>query len=436
MEIPIELQNKLVDLSNYEKGEFLGKGKFGKVYLTTEKSSGKQYAAKILNEEVSLDKSSSYCDQDFDFSEFQIMASNSYPALLGLTGFSMTNFVGDPHPTIIYPLMTNNTVKSFFNNIQKTNTRVFIILLGIAIGMRHLHSKNIVHRDLKSDNVLLDENFYPYIADFGFSKQGDDENFLFKTRVCTPLYGAPEIFRRKGKYDKKVDVFSFSILAYQLLLNKAPYDKTVLGYTFENFSAKILKNELRPETDFIRNTIIKSFLERCWSPKPDERPSFDQIIKEMTEQRFYSDFGIIITEVIKYLDVFGSEFEEIKNKLITDNNININDNDSDDESCNELSSDTDEDILGLTYTEMKFILRTINVSEQKFIDWARHYHYDPENDNIDMKRKTFIDHMTSNTIYDRKVITIIYDYNHPRNQDDDIQTQIIGVASMNDLTDS
>ena len=96
-----------------------------------------------------------------------------------------------------------------------------------------MHKKNIVHRDIKPENILLESNeignLNVKITDFGFSKCYDPVNFEgFDEVLGSPLYMAPEIIK-KVKYDSKVDIWSFGILAYIILSGRPPF----LGKTKE-----------------------------------------------------------------------------------------------------------------------------------------------------------------------------------------------------------
>lgn len=90
--------------------------------------------------------------------------------------------------------------------------------------MKYIHSQNVVHRDLKPDNILLDENFYPRISDFGSSSIANSNisQYIMKSQEGTPLYMPPEVFENES-YDYKVDVYSFSLIAYELLTGNRPF---------------------------------------------------------------------------------------------------------------------------------------------------------------------------------------------------------------------
>ena len=97
-------------------------------------------------------------------------------AILSLIGYSPKNFDGDPNPIIVTSYMSNGSLDKILNKCRKsltptefTSTKKYIILIGVALGMKYLHNKGIIHRDLKTGNILLDDDFNPRICDFGCS---------------------------------------------------------------------------------------------------------------------------------------------------------------------------------------------------------------------------------------------------------------------------
>lgn len=151
------------------------------------------------------------------------------------------------------------------------NTAKQIILVGIAHAMMYLHRNNIVYRDIKPYNILLDENFRPYLSDFktaAFYKDIQD----FYGIYGTPAYLSPESFK-DYIYDEKTDVYSFGITMFEIITEQPLYPKTTNRITL---SEEVIKG-LRPEFKTQVKPTIKNLIEKCWSKNPSERPTFETL---------------------------------------------------------------------------------------------------------------------------------------------------------------
>ena len=283
-----------INIDNYEKGDKIGTGGFGDVFIATEKSTGKVFAAKVSH--FSRD------DERFRRSEIELLAKANYPSLVKFIGYSEIDFDHRNYPTIILHLYQNGSLDKFRG--EYTGTFKYIICLGVAISMRHFHSKHIVYRDLKPENILLDEHFYPIISDFGISKESHQG-------IGTVNYMAPEMLEGE-KYNLSVDAYAYSMFLYWILTGEVPYgDEKNLN----QISNKIC-NGIRPDISTITNEKITDLIKKCWSGNPDERPTFDQVLDDITNPEFYSYFaGLDNNKVIEYLNIFGDEFNELKNRF-------------------------------------------------------------------------------------------------------------------------
>ena len=97
------------------------------------------------------------------------------------------------------------------------------ILKQVLLGLKALHSKHVIHRDIKSDNILADAEGNVKLADFGYSAQLTTEREHRSSRVGTVCWMAPELIKRQHRYDCKVDIWSLGIFAFELANGDPPY---------------------------------------------------------------------------------------------------------------------------------------------------------------------------------------------------------------------
>ncbi|KAK8838689.1 hypothetical protein M9Y10_032727 [Tritrichomonas musculus] len=302
----------VVDLNKFNIIKFLGEGAFGRVYLIEEKTTKELFSAKITKYQIK-----STLEQKSFFTELVAYSKVKYPSILALIGFNMNNFKEESFPTLITEYMPNGSLDCFLKkNPYLTPAKKYIILYGIAKGMNHLHSQKIIHRDLKPGNVLLDENLYPHICDFGESKILDlasSTSMLAESYSGTPLYMAPEIFK-EDPYTEKVDVFSFSIMAYEIITGQFPYPGFKTIYKLQN----AVKNGKRPDLTIIENEYVKMLLIKCWSNDPKERPAFSQIVENIKSDEFINGIGISDRneklEIEKYSCLFNKGLPPLNNR--------------------------------------------------------------------------------------------------------------------------
>lgn len=187
--------------------------------------------------------------------------------------------------------------------------QVLMITVQLAKALQYLHNHEIVHRDVKPANILLDENLCPHLADFGLAEYQKNlkgvslENwrssgkptggFHKKNMVGTLIYMAPEILR-KEIHTEKSDVYSFGISINELLTGVVPYTDlraeaqahTVLemNYTEQKLTASVVSGKLRPALAGLgsgASASILSLIQRCWDDNPQNRPSFTDILLEL-----------------------------------------------------------------------------------------------------------------------------------------------------------
>ncbi|KAK1298902.1 Serine/threonine-protein kinase HT1 [Acorus calamus] len=149
---------------------------------------------------------------------------------------------------------------------------VLKMALDIAKGMQYLHSQGIIHRDLKSENLLLGEDMCVKVADFGISclesQCGREKKF-----TGTYRWMAPEMIKEK-QHTKKVDVYSFGIVLWELLTTLTPFH----DMTPEQAAFAVAEKNARPPLPVDCPMALSHLINQCWSTNPDKRPQFDEIV--------------------------------------------------------------------------------------------------------------------------------------------------------------
>ncbi|KAF5936565.1 hypothetical protein HYC85_024071 [Camellia sinensis] len=172
---------------------------------------------------------------DMEFAvEVEVLGRVRHKNLLGLRGYCAG---GAEQHLIVYDYMPNLSLLShlhgqFAGQVHLDWKRRMNIIIGSAQGLLYLHHEvtpHIIHRDIKASNVLLDSNFEPLVADFGFAKLIPEGVSHMTTRVKGTLgYLAPE-YAMLGKVSESCDVYSFGILQLEILIGRKPIEKLTGG---------------------------------------------------------------------------------------------------------------------------------------------------------------------------------------------------------------
>lgn len=204
--------------------------------------------------------------------EYQSMMNLNHPNIARAFGFCF----GDKNhaPSILLQFYSHN-LRDFIdqmNDIQKV-----CAIYEISLAMEIIHASNLIHRNLKPENILIDEKCHIKLSDFCISILANDDVKSSKLlNASTLVYMAPELLTKSPIYSNKVDVYSFGILVYYILTGgKVP--KVSVGEVINPKKFQLPKNI---------NKISRDLIVHCWFASPKERPSFAQIVSFIKSNKF------------------------------------------------------------------------------------------------------------------------------------------------------
>lgn len=246
-------------------GNQIGSGGFGIVFRG--KFRGETVAIKKIHAHA-LNNPSSIAEFR---SEVAVLCTLQHPNILRFLGACTK----PPSLMIITEFMARGTL---FELLHQSNTKVTWAMrkkmaLDTCKGMRYLHDSKLLHRDLKSSNLMLDDQFNCKVGDFGLTRISSGAVAAQMTGQCgTFQYMAVEVLANKP-YSEKADVFSFGVLLWELVARKLPY----FGMQPMQVGIAVMHKGLRPTIPERCPAPLAKLIKACWQDVPERRPSFAQI---------------------------------------------------------------------------------------------------------------------------------------------------------------
>jgi hypothetical protein len=263
--IPVTYQSWRVNLSDFEEICQIGGGTSATVHYGRSRLDGGEVAIKKFK----FQKLNGSRLQSFQ-REVACLATAQHPALLKLIGAT-----DQPPFCIITEWMPNGTLYHDLRVHHRLDaTGRTIAAFDIARGMQFLHSVHIVHRDMKSLNVLLDSNNRIRICDFGFSRHATEDS-LMNQNLGTPHWMAPEVLHKGSHYTSKVDVYAYGVVLWELATGMTPY----YGMDSQMIAARVIAEDIRPPMPTDLNPAMRDLIGQCWDRNPDNRPTFDEVVR-------------------------------------------------------------------------------------------------------------------------------------------------------------
>ncbi|KAG6694986.1 hypothetical protein I3842_09G074700 [Carya illinoinensis] len=271
---------QIIKNEDLEELRELGSGSFGTVYHG--KWRGSDVAIKRIKKICFTGRSSEQERLTTEFwREAEILSKLHHPNVVAFYGVVQDG----PGGTLatVTEFMVNGSLRHVLlsKDRQLDHRKRLIIAMDAAFGMEYLHSKNIVHFDLKCDNLLvnLKDPLRPIckVGDFGLSKIKRNTLVTGGVRGTLP-WMAPELLNGSSSMvSEKVDVFSFGIVLWEILTCEEPYANMHYGAIIGG----IVNNTLRPPVPSFCDPEWRLLMEQCWAPDPVARPSFTEIARRL-----------------------------------------------------------------------------------------------------------------------------------------------------------
>lgn len=275
MEVSLAKPKHRVTMNEFEYLKLLGKGTFGKVILVKEKATGRYYAMKILKKEVIVAKD----EVAHTLTENRVLQNSRHPFLTALKYSFQT------HDRLCFVMEYANGGELFFHLSRErvfSEERARFYGAEIVSALDYLHSeKNVVYRDLKLENLMLDKDGHIRITDFGLCKEGIKDGATMKTFCGTPEYLAPEVLE-DNDYGRAVDWWGLGVVMYEMMCGRLPF----YNQDHEKLFELILMEEIRfprtlgPEAKALLAGLLKKDPKQRLGGGPSDA-------KEVMEHRFF-----------------------------------------------------------------------------------------------------------------------------------------------------
>ncbi|KAK3089007.1 hypothetical protein FSP39_000092 [Pinctada imbricata] len=252
--------------TTYLRGRVLGKGGFARCYELLDLNTNKVYAGKI----ISKTRISKPHQRQKIMREVELQSDLKHKNVVEFHSYFEDN-------DNVYIVLENCSRKSLVHMLKQrkslTESEVRYYLKQLVEGVKYIHSRNIIHRDLKLGNMLLNEKMELKIADFGLATRIGYEGEKKMTVCGTPNYIAPEVLQKRG-HSYEADVWALGCVTYALLVGRPPFETSTLKETYVRITNN---NYTLPQT---MSASAQKFIQKCLNNEPDLRPTLDQLLQE------------------------------------------------------------------------------------------------------------------------------------------------------------
>ena len=270
-------------MQNYRVEKIVGQGSFGKALLCTRKSDNK----KVIIKQISL-KGMPPREVTRTELEATLLARLQHP---NITSF-IESFRAPGNLHICMEYADGGDLEAFLKKRKArgsllSESEVLHTFVQIALALKHVHDRKILHRDLKSQNIFLTSSGVVKLGDFGVSRVLERTVDLAATQVGTPYYMPPEICNN-SRYNSKCDVWSLGVILYELLALRLPFD----GQNMKMLLHNIIHKPYSPVSSAHYSKDLRRLLDAMLHKSYGKRPSINSLL----------GLPVVVNKITKYLD--------------------------------------------------------------------------------------------------------------------------------------
>jgi serine/threonine protein kinase len=274
----------LKDRRDYRQLKLLGTGASGEVHLCEEISTGRRVAVK------SLMTCACFRDLRCFIREITCLIRLQAFGVPRLYGFCLPGDAEDASepPLIIMEYLEHGTLRDVIDRKNRgapvpgfgpTNTMK--IIYGVAAIMAEIHKLNVLHRDLKSENVFLNAQFEPIVADFGLSRGSKPTDLTRTLGIGTPMFMPPEVLSDTDHpYRPPVDVWSYGVLVYDLFGLSIQFEDECRIKSPQQMVLRLMRGARFKKVPSIPDSLWNLIMD-CWNAEPEKRPTFQEIVQRL-----------------------------------------------------------------------------------------------------------------------------------------------------------